>query len=420
MNIKVVQKRKRYFELNDQDNNQYRIFFKTSQNNTPSFSICIIHDVSPSKSISYKKTFLLDEFNQYTKNYKQYDNIDKIQNELMANILNRNIQISHIDNRTKLVNFLLNNNFKLSFTVFKVHEIIESNKLIAKTKEQIIETNNLMNKYGIMSNYLQKCEEVNKNNEIRLKNLKDITTKLFHLFNNQNQISNINNQNQIPNINNQNQIPNINNQTQIPNININNYPSEDLMLKKPKEERYRILGIKSDIVHTVKEILYISHWLSSEKVTKLDLLFKGPNSNFDATTFHSQFDNIVPCLILIETTTGSRFGGFTNKTWKGENEYKNDNTAFLFSLDFLEKYPINPQFIGTAILAKTQYLCGFGKGDLIIYDHCNKFLCKSDFPNTYICNNMQVNQRLRLTNYNHDFLVKDFEVFLVSFTTKKF
>ena len=314
----------------------------------------------------------------------------------MSNILNRNIQINHIDNTTKLVIFLLNNNFKLSFKVFKVHEIIESNKLIAKTKEQIIETNNLMNKYGNISNYLQKCEEVNKNNEIRLQNLKDITTKLFHLFNERNR-------------------------NQIPNININhNYPSEDLMLTKTKEERYRILGIKSDIVHTVKEILYISHWLSSEKVTKLDLLFKGPNSNFDATSFHSQFDNIVPCLILIETTTGSRFGGFTNKTWKGENEYKNDNTAFLFSLDFLEKYPIKPQCVGTAILAKTQYLCGFGKGDLIIYDHCNKFLCKSDFPNTYICSNMQVNHRLRLTNYSHDFLVKDFEVFLVSFTTKKY
>ena len=393
MNIKVVQKRKRYFELNDQDNNQYRIFFKTSQNNTPSFSICIIHDVSPSKSISYKKTFLLDEFNQYTKNYKQYYNIDKIQNELMANILNRNIQISHIDNRTKLVNFLLNNNFKLSFTVFKVHEIIESNKLIAKTKEQIIETNNLMNKYGIMSNYLQKCEEVNKNNEMRLRNLKDITTKLFHLFNNINQI---------------------------PKNNINqNYPSEDLMLTKTKEEKYRILGIKSDIIHTAREMLYISHWLSSEKVTKLELLFKGPNSNFDATSFHSKYDNIVPCLILIETTNGARFGGFTNQTWKGENEYKSDNTAFLFSLDFLEKYPINPQCVGTAILAKTQYLCIFGKGDLLIYDHCNKYLCKSDFPNTYICQNIQVNHRLRLTNYNHDFLVKDFEVFLVSFTTKK-
>ena len=393
MNIKVVQKKKRYFELFDQDNNQYSIFFKTSQNNTPSFSICIIHEVSPSKSISYKKTFLLDEFNQIAKGYRQYDNIEIIQNELMSSILNRNIQINHIDITTKLVNILLNNNFKLSFRVFKVHEIIESNRLIAKTKEQIIETNNLMNRYGIMSNKLQKCEEVNKNNEIRLKNLKDVTTKLFYLFNNF---------------------------SQKPNFNYNyNYPSEDLMLTKTKEERYRILGIKSDIVHTVKEIIYISHWLSSEKVTKIELLFKGPNWNFDATSFHSQYDNIVPCLILIETTTGARFGGFTNKTWKGENEYKSDNTAFLFSLDFLEKYPINPQYVGMAILAKTQNLCIFGKGDLIIYDHCNKFLCKSDFPNAYICQNTQVNHRLRLTNYNHDFLVKDFEVFLVSFTTKK-
>ena len=191
------------------------------------------------------------------------------------------------------------------------------------------------------------------------------------------------------------------------------------MLTKTKEERYRILGIKSDIVHTLNELFYISRWLSSEKVTKLDLLFKGPNSNFDATSFHLGFDNIVPCLILIETTNGIRFGGFTNRTWKGENEYKSDNTAFLFSLNFLEKYPINQHCAGTAILAKTQYLCAFGKGDLVIFDHCNKCYCKSDFPNSYMCQNIQGNPKLRLTNYNRDFIVKDYEVFLVSFTMKK-
>ena len=389
MNIKITQKGNKYFELYDnENNNQYRLFFRTSKNQTPTFCICLIHEVSPSKSISYKKTFVLDEFNEYVKGYKLYDNIELIQNELIANIMNCNIQISQFDNLNKIINILLDNSFQLSFKLMKVHEIVESNNLLVKVKQQQIEANNIKNKFGILSNDLQKCEEVNKNNDIKVQNLKDLTTRLYNLFNNR----------------------------PIPN---NNFPTEDIMLTKTKEERYRILGIKSDIVHTLNELFYISRWLSSEKVTKLDLLFKGPNSNFDATSFHLGFDNIVPCLILIETTNGIRFGGFTNRTWKGENEYKSDNTAFLFSLNFLEKYPINQHCAGTAILAKTQYLCAFGKGDLVIFDHCNKCYCKSDFPNSYMCQNIQGNPKLRLTNYNRDFIVKDYEVFLVSFTMRK-
>ena len=390
MNVMVIQKGNKYFELSDQDNNQYRIFFRVSKNKTPSFSICIIHEISPSKSISYKKTFLLDEFNEYTKNYKKFENIDEIQKELMSNIMNSNIQIKSIDNKSKLINILLGGNFQLSFKMMIAHEIIETNKLLIKTKEQIKQTNNIKNKFGMLSNNLQKCEEVNKNNDERIQNLKDFTSKLFNMFNNRSKMPN------------------------------NNFPTEDILLTKTKEERYRILGIKSDIVHSLKELMYISLWLSSEKVTKLDLLFKGPSSNFEAISFHSTYDNIVPCLILVETTNGIRFGGFTNQTWKGENTYKNDKTAFLFSLDFLEKYPINPQYSGTAILAKTQYFFAFGKGDIIIYDHCNKVICKSDFPVSYLCQNQQCNPKLRLTNYHHEFVVRDIEVFLVSFTMKNY
>lgn len=390
MNTMVIQKGDKYFELNDQDNNQYRIFFRVSKNLTPSFSICIIHEISPSKSISYKKMFLLDEFNDLVKNYKKFENIDEIQKELMSNIMNSNINIKTDNNRSIIVNFLLGGNYQLSFKVLIAHEIIESNKLLIKTKEQIKQANNIKNKFGVLSNKLQKCEEVNKNNDERIQKLKDLTTKLYNIFNNRSKIP------------------------------INNNPPEDILLTKTKEERYRILGIKSDIVHSLNELMYISRWLSSEKVTKLDLLFKGPSSNFDATTFHLTYDNIVPCLILIETTRGVRFGGFTNQTWKGENTYKNDKTAFLFNLDFLEKYPINPQYSGSAILAKTQYFFGFGKGDLIIFDHCNKVICRSDFPVSYVCQNQNCNPKLRLTNYQHEFVVRDIEVFLVSFTMKNY
>lgn len=394
MNESVVQKGKKYLEIWDKNNNQYRIFLRTSKNKTPSFCICIIHEISPSKSISYKKTFLLEEFNQYVKDYKKFENIDSIQNEIISNITSNNIQIKQLDDFTLLINILLNNTFQLTFKMLKNHEILESNEIIKRAKEQMLETNNLKNKFDLIFNKLNKCEEVNKNNDIKIQDLKDKTTKLFNMF--KNRIQN-----------------------PLPMPNNNNIP-EDIMLNMTKEERYRILGIKSDIVHTLNELLYISRWLSSEKVTKLDLLYKGPYYNFDSLAYHSKYDNIVPCLILVETSIGCRFGGFTNKTWKGENEYKKDPTAFLFSLDFLEKYPIHPERAGTAILAKTQYLFSFGKGDLIIYDHCNKVICKSDFPNTFVCQNRQVNPKLRLTRYNHEFIVRDLEVFLVSFTMKNY
>ena len=79
MCINVEQIDKKYFELLDRNNKQYRIYLRNSKNRTPSFSLCIIEEVSPTKSISYKKTFLVDEFNYYVEGYKKYENIQDIQ-----------------------------------------------------------------------------------------------------------------------------------------------------------------------------------------------------------------------------------------------------------------------------------------------------------------------------------------------------
>lgn len=388
----VSQKGKKYFEFLELDNCQYRIFFRNNGNQVPSFTICVIQEESPIKSKSYKKAFLLDEFNYLVKDYKNYQSIDSIQNELMSAIAKKNINITKIDDQTKLIEIILNNNYKISLKVLCNHEIYELNDLLKREKDQTLQANNIKKKFGLLANNLKNVEEVNKNNDIKLQNLKQFTTKLYNLFQdfNNNPIQNQN----------------------------NNYPSEEMMLNMTKEQRYQILGIQSDIVHTVNEILYISRWLSSEKATKLDLKFKGPYYNFDATRFHLEYDNMVPCLVLVETYEGGRFGGFTNNTWKGENEYKSDSTAFLFSLDYLEKYPIRPDCTRQAILAKTQYFFQFGQGDLIIYSNCNKYICKSDFPKSYICQNKNCNPKNRLTRYKESFVVKDLEIFLVSFRIK--
>lgn len=399
MKINVEEKERKYFEIIDNNNINYRLFLRTSQNKTPAFSICIIEEISPIKSFSYKKTFLVDEFNYYVDGYRKYENIENIQQELINNISKGCITISQLNESTKLVKILLNNSFQLTVKLPKVHEIIETNEIKQLTKKQINQTNLAKNKISRISSDIQKFEEVNKNNDINLNNLKNKASKLYDLFYKLKQDQK---------------------QKKILKPIDNQGPSESVMLTLTKEERYRILGINSDIVHTLTELFYISRWLSPEKATKLDLLFKGPYYNFDAVTFHSSYDNIVPCLILVEAHNGARFGGFTNQTWKGENEYKKDPTAFLFSLNFLEKYPVRPDSISNAIFAKTSFLFTFGKGDLIIYDQCHKRYCQSEFPRSYICQTNQGEPKHRLTKYSYDFIVKDLEVFLVSFNTKDY
>ena len=398
MNINVEQKDEKYFSFIDNDNNNFRIFLRSNKNKTPSFSLCIIEEISSTKSICYKKTFLVEEFNYYVEGYKKFENIEDIQQELISNIKKGCIQINQLDESTKLVKIILNNSFQLSIKLNKVHIIFESNDIERISKQQVEEINFTKNMISKISSNLQKCEEDNKNNDVNLNNLKNKASKLYDLFYQFKK----------------------NQKSQIPKQINNQGPSEEVMLTLTKEERYRILGIKSDIVHTLQELFYLSRCLSQEKATKLDLLFKGPYQNFSAIIYHSSLDNIVPCLILVETDKCARFGGFTNQTWKGENIYKKDPTAFLFSLNYLEKYPVRQDCVSNAIFVKSDYLFNFGKGDLIIYDQCNRKYCKSEFPRSYMCLNNQVDPRYRLTKYYNEFIVKDLEVFLVSFETKNY
>ena len=398
MNINVEQKDEKYFSFIDNDNNNFRIFLRSNKNKTPSFSLCVIEEISSTKSICYKKTFLVEEFNYYVEGYKKFENIEDIQQELISNIKKGCIQINQLDESTKLVKIILNNSFQLSIKLNKVHIIFESNDIERISKQQMKEIDFTKNMISKISSILQKCEEDNKNNDVNLNNLKNKASKLYDIFYQFKK----------------------NQKSQIPKQINNQGPSEEVMLTLTKEERYRILGIKSDIVHTLQELFYLSRCLSQEKATKLDLLFKGPYQNFSAIIYHSSLDNIVPCLILVETDKGARFGGFTNQTWKGENIYKKDPTAFLFSLNYLEKYPVRQDCVSNAIFVKGDHLFSFGRGDLIIYDQCNRKYCKSEFPRSYMCLNNQVDPRYRLTKYYNEFVVKDLEVFLVSFETKNF
>ena len=54
--------------------------------------------------------------------------------------------------------------------------------------------------------------------------------------------------------------------------------------------------------------------------------------------FHSHCNNCHQSLVIIKTTDGYRFGGYTKLDWSGRNIDKVDSFSFVFSLDYLKIY----------------------------------------------------------------------------------
>ena len=76
---------------------------------------------------------------------------------------------------------------------------------------------------------------------------------------------------------------------------------------------------------------------------KIDLIYKASVDTDKAAAFHENCDDAKNTIVLIETTRGKRFGGFTSESWDGDCIEKKDLNAFIFSLDKMETYDVNPE-----------------------------------------------------------------------------
>lgn len=75
---------------------------------------------------------------------------------------------------------------------------------------------------------------------------------------------------------------------------------------------------------------------------KVRLLYKASKDGDQAASFHYRCDNKGKTLILISTQDSYRFGGFTTQNWAGNKVEKEDDSAFVFSLDKLKTYDLVP------------------------------------------------------------------------------
>ena len=69
-----------------------------------------------------------------------------------------------------------------------------------------------------------------------------------------------------------------------------------------------------------------------------ELLFSTSKNGYKPSEFHKLCDNKGPTIIFIETKKGYIFGGYTELDWDISNQFKTDESTFLFSINNKAKY----------------------------------------------------------------------------------
>lgn len=111
------------------------------------------------------------------------------------------------------------------------------------------------------------------------------------------------------------------------------------------------------------ELLDLCEILPDEKIR---LVYRASKHGFSADQFHFWCDDVPNTLMIIKSTCGSIFGGYTNAAWDKSNSYKNDPEAFLFSLVNREDEPERIDISNTS--SKAIY-CGAIFGPTFGYGH---------------------------------------------------
>ena len=101
-----------------------------------------------------------------------------------------------------------------------------------------------------------------------------------------------------------------------------------------------VLG-QSKIVENKEQISLLKNWLPNQNKNniKFKLIYDARRDGNKASTFHSLCDYKRETLTIISTSDNKKIGGFLYKSFGGNQDFISDNNAFLFSLNYKEKYP---------------------------------------------------------------------------------
>ena len=250
------------------------------------------------------------------------------------------------------------------------HNISENLSIITKNYEEESTSNYL---YGEENSSMEINEDIslfnNKHSNIIINNTNTVTNII------NNNINNVNNVNSSNNSNNTNTTNNIINKNEIKeklpskkdiNINLNNNHNKKNCNNDINDSKnniidsYNMIGCtikqnqkinnnqknfinNNDLINIDSKILfsnseldfvlnYITNFLGKKIIRSLKI-YRATEDGDQAEIFHNQCDGSSPVLILISTTNGKKFGGFSSIGFNSKNISLIDDFAFIFNIN---------------------------------------------------------------------------------------
>ena len=356
---------------------KYEIIFSQKSNNL----LILSKEINSFLSKRYEEEFSKNNLNQISKFFMLFNDISEILTELKLRIEKNNFEINVNENTFEILFKVEISNINEFNLILKRKEedlktIVETlcsiikkqEEKINKLEEEKIETNNKINKLeeekNKSINRINKLEkELNKSNNI-IKKLEEESNKKIKQLENE--------------------------------INTIKYP---LTIFK-----------ESKILKNKEEEIMILNWIKpNSNVVKINLLYQISRDGDNINTFYEKVKNEFPTLIIIQSKTGFKFGGYTTNTWEQRKIYKKDLSSFLFSLNKKKKYNIKNNHFQNGIYGSDSYFA-FGSGhDICIYDKC------TSNKNNY-CNSRSYNttEKYELNDQNC-FYVDELEVYNIEY-----
>ena len=191
----------------------------------------------------------------------------------------------------------------------------------------------------------------------------------------------------------------------------------------------------SDLIPTLEILKKLKQWIKQIILEKTGKEYKPSfRMYFKATVdgdhnFHDKTDKWDGYMLLIKDENDNIFGGYTSKNFRGNfvadigyGAQKKDNISFLFNLDKDEIYPVVNIHSDNHIYGDIEEGPVFGEqvnSDLYIHRKFLSVKSYSEFPKSFNLNGNKNtnNNKLRLTNGQKYFLIKELEAFRVNLLT---
>jgi len=136
-------------------------------------------------------------------------------------------------------------------------------------------------------------------------------------------------------------------------------------------------------------------------------LYQASKDGDSSTAFHSACDDKGETIVIVETTYGAVFGGYTDQSWAGTASYATSTTSFIFQIrPYLITYPIKSGFEQYAIYRKRTHGPSFGAG----HDFHLSSDCMSNTASYTNGHSYAIGSTYQLTNGFKNFEVNDYVV----------